>query len=225
MDRINYELKKVENGPVGKLFRTLGYLIILAAALFFAANNLAILDFKFLNNIVEPVLKFFNQELKVLMDYWSLFLIGGIMILIWPLSKKITQPIIVTILIVIATLIDNLVKGKNGILGIEPLFNLEFLTNAFLNNEWLILVVYLIPLLFVYVLIGKKKPKRIATSLLSGALLILFFALIADYLPNILQNDWATNEIFIKVISGVSGFSFLLQALASVFGVLGFLRK
>lgn len=225
MNRINYELKKVENGPIGKLFRTLGYLLILVAAGYFALSNLAIFDVSYINQIVDPALDFFNKELKVFADYWQLILVSGIFMLIWPLSKKKALPTITTILLLLVVFVDNQLYGKGSIIPFLNVPEIKYITDTFSKFNWLELVVYLIPLLFVYILIGLKKPKRIAASLLSGGLLVLMFALIGNSLPTILNNNWATNDIFIQVIAGVFSLSFILQALAGLFGVLGFMRK
>ena len=225
MNRINYELKKVENGPIGKLFRTLGYLLILVAAGYFALSNLAIFDVSYINQIVDPALDFFNKELKVFADYWQLILVSGIFMLIWPLSKKKALPTITTILLLLVVFVDNQLYGKGSIIPFLNVPEIKYITDTFSKFNWLELVVYLIPLLFVYILIGLKKPKRIAASLLSGGLLVLMFALIGNSLPIILNNTWATNDIFIQVIAGVFSLSFILQALAGLFGVLGFMRK
>lgn len=225
MNRINYELKKVENGPIGKLFRTLGYLLILVAAGYFALSNLAIFDVSYINQIVDPALDFFNEELKVFADYWQLILVSGIFMLIWPLSKKKALPTITTILLLLVVFVDNQLYGKGSIIPFLNVPEIKYITDTFSKFNWLELVVYLIPLLFVYILIGLKKPKRIAASLLSGGLLVLMFALIGNSLPIILNNNWATNDIFIQVIAGVFSLSFILQALAGLFGVLGFMRK
>lgn len=225
MNRINYELKKVENGPIGKLFRTLGYLLILVAAGYFALSNLAIFDVSYINQIVDPALDFFNEELKVFADYWQLILVSGIFMLIWPLSKKKALPTITTILLLLVVFVDNQLYGKGSIIPFLNVPEIKYITDTFSKFNWLELVVYLIPLLFVYILIGLKKPKRIAASLLSGGLLVLMFALIGNSLPTILNNNWATNDIFIQVIAGVFSLSFILQALAGLFGVLGFMRK
>lgn len=225
MNRINYELKKVNNGPIGKLFRTIGYMLIFIASGYFMLKNLSILNIGFINSVIDPINGFMNNDLKVFIDYWQLILVSGVLILIWPLSKKKVFPTITTILLVLVIFIDNQLYTINSIAPFLIVPEIKFITDLFVKYNWLELVTYLIPLLFVYILIGSKIPKRIATGLLSGGLLVLMFTLVGQSLPIFLKNNWANNDIFIKVITGAFSLSFFLQAFASLFGILGFMRK
>lgn len=225
-------MTEVENGPLARLFRTIGYIALLVVALI--AVGLLLMTFtslvsvEFLENIAIKIIDFQQSNLDFLSEYLGLIFTGGLLLLVWTLSKKLFLPIMTTILVLISVYLHDTFASMVGSGAIIPFFEvpqIDFVLELVVENIWLYPAVLIATSLFAYILLGIKKPKRVAPSLISAAMLILVFYILLQYLPLLLENDWLTNNIYVAIIAGLGTLSFIVMAVGGVFGILGFARK
>lgn len=220
--------RKVENGPIMKLVRTLSYLLILVSgailSIILVKNiNLGIVqNFKIINTLHD----FVNTELDFMSDYLWFTLLIGFITLLWTQSNSVAKRVVFTAVVLVGALIfDNLYFNQMIIPFLPALtFINDLLGTLDSNHNWFYLLV-LIPLLFLYIAFATKRPKRIATQLVSNGLMLLIFAIIFNQLPVLIGNDWNNNIWFGRVDDIMHSISFALITLGSAFGVLGMFRK
>lgn len=227
------KLTHVENGPIAKLFRTIGYLALLVVAIVGIGSMLIaftlFVNVEFLFNVGSEIIKFQTTNLAFLTDYIGLIFTGGILLLIWTQSKKLFLPIFTTVLILISVYFRDTfyaaIFGNGQIIPFLTLPQIDFVTDLLLEHNFLYGGTLVLTTLFVYIILGIKKPKRVSSSTVSSSMLILVFYLVLQFLPALLENDWGSNDIYLAITFGVGTLAFIGVTLGSVFGILGFARK
>ncbi|MDY0278160.1 MAG: hypothetical protein RBQ97_08745 [Acholeplasma sp.] len=219
---------KVKNGPIGRIFRTLGFLLVLVASLFLVVINVRRMDVSFINGFMSGVYSFFDTTFVNTGDYIYSALAVGLLLLVWTQSNSIFMRVITTVLGAFALIgLSYASPDANNKILFFSLGNKigDFYNNLFGKFTWLEMVLSLVPLLFAYLILAFKRPERISSRLVSSGLLILLIGVVGVYLPVITTATWASNSTVLVIVYGVLSISYLLTALGSVFGVLGLLRK
>ena len=217
-------MNKVSNGPLGKLLRTIGFILVLVASVVLATVNVRVLDIGFINNQLGFVYDFINDHLSFLFDYSYLILTGGIFLLVWTVSRNLFLQIVSSVLAVLVIIAhDQSAAAK--VIPFLTLPNISFLEELLQTHHWLGLALNLLSVFFLYLIFGYRKPRRLSVSFMNSAMLILLIALLVGGLPELLNNDWNTKTVFIKIYSGIFGLSFVISGLSSIFGIIGFARS
>ena len=211
---------KVQNGPIARIIRTIGYILVLLSSVFLTVEFIGGFNWQFF----KPVVDFVHNELASLEKYHLFGLSIGLLLLVWTQSKSYFLRILTTIVYLF------------GILGIQTLYpnlnvlpfnlNIEFYQTLLNNTEWIRLIIFVAPLLFVHLVLAYKKPSRISSSTVGSALLLLIFIAVGFIIPIILPDQtWLTTDLARNILYGLAGFSTALMASGSAFGVLGMFRK
>jgi hypothetical protein len=234
--------KRVENGPFGKLLRTIGFIAVLVGALYIATKlvlNPAHANIPFIKNLVEFAEMVDEQLVHVsfLNDtaYVFLALVGGFLLLLWVIRKGIILRVLLTALLVVGFILDA-AAGQSFLAPIvvirpewltELLANLENLINELKSlSDYIVPGISLATAFFLWVLFSYKKPKRISTFLLSGAATLLFLAILMNYVGSSFFSDLLEpGKIGETVMVVLYLAAYLVMIAGSVFGILGFGRK
>lgn|SRR5690625_599483 len=221
-----YDGKKVINGRYERLIRTISFALILLTSFIMGIKAIVNIDWAFVQNIFDPINSFLNNEIGFINDYLLLMLLVGFLGLIWTQSRNLFARIITTILLVVVAIInDNVTQIK--VFGFIPKLSFinDLLDNLLANNNWLLLVIQIIPLLFVYFILNARKPKRMSLNVLLSGIGFLMLRLVLNELPVIIGNDWLTRNGYILMLNINLVVSYGFLAVGSTLGIIGFFRK
>ncbi|MFP4178217.1 MAG: hypothetical protein ACLFTZ_05605 [Acholeplasmataceae bacterium] len=232
--------KRIENGPLGKLLRTLGFLAVLVGALYIATKLvLEHADISFIANAVEFAEMVDEQLVHVsfLNDtaYVFLALVVGFLLLLWVIRKGIILRVLLTALLVVGFILDA-AAGQSFLAPIEVirpewlvevLAALEDQINELRSlSDFLVPGISLATAFFLWVLFSYKRPRRISTFILSGAATLLFLAILMNYVgstffSDLLEPGTTGDTVMITLYLA----AYLLIIAGSAFGIVGFIRK
>lgn len=229
--------KKVENGPIARLIRTVGFFLVLIASLFFGIKTVGALNINAIQKVIEPVEDIINFDLGFLSEHIYVVLLAGILLLLWTQAKTYFTKIFVTILSLVMMFVINsvpdyfIVENFVDLTQIVPFLpEVESINDLLIKffdiSKWIVLII-IIPLLFLSVTLSSKKPRRISTQLVANGLILVLLSTVIVYLPVALGQDWHEGPTawFNYVVNSLLTLSFVTIALGSLFGVLGLFRK
>jgi hypothetical protein len=231
----------VYNGPLGKLIRTLGFLLVLAASLVITIKivlNPDNADLILISSLTEyaEMGQEYIADIDLLNEttYIFLALSAGLLLIVWAIGKSFFLRILVTVL-VLATFIFGAASSQSYLLPMELitpdwlqsiLANLEDLMNEVLAvSQYVVPAVALATAIFLWAVFANKKPSRISIFLPRMATTTLFLAILLSFVATEILPSLMDIEIvaIIKVLLYLV--TYAIFALASVFGVLGFARQ
>lgn len=226
-------MNKVSNGSIARVVRTISYVLVLLSSFTLGVKTIVLIDWNFINTIFDPINSFISSDLSFLNNYLLLLLLIGFLGLVWTQSKNLIMQIITTVLLISVSLIyDNVnMSGNYYLLGkvIDFLPNIGFINDLlathFASFNWLGLVVLILPLLFVYIIVNSRRPKRMGLSIIVSGLGFLMLALGLVELPSIIGVDWLTKSGYKLVINIDLVVSYTFLAVGSTLGIIGFFRK
>lgn len=233
--------KRVYNTAVGKIFRTLGLLLVLVSSIYLAtrlALNPAHADLPFIGNIsgyaqmVDDILvgiTFLNET-----AYVFLFLSIGLIMLTWAIRRGIILRVLLTGLLVAGFVIAAAVEETllAPIVVISPAWLLTLLQsldtlidNVLAMNDYLIPGVALATAFLLSALFSSKRPRRIYLLFLKVGTGILLLAVLMYFVANTLMTDLLDMEIYVTIMVSNYLLTYLMFAVGGIFGVIGFMRK
>ena len=226
--------KRVYNKAVGKIFRTLGFLLILAVSLVIAAELIVATGITFLQ-VAEP---YANQLLDLLpvaiYDYLGLGLLAGFLFLVWSIRRGVVLRVLVTVVLLVVFLLESYtsVSFFTGFLLLTPTW-LDAVFNAIsgLLDQLLAISVWVAPgaslfaVMLLWGVFANARPKRFSIFFIRLATITLFFGVVALALQANLTLSFATADWYLLVMYMCYILSFGLIAFGSLFGVIGFYRK
>lgn len=220
--------KKVLNGPVMRLIRTISFVLIFVSSAILSIEILTTINLGFIQNfkILTTLDDFITNELSFMGDYLIFTLLVGFIALLWTQSNSIGKRVVFSVLILVgAVIFDNLFFNQFIIPFLPELTFVNDLLGD-LNNtySWFYLFV-LIPILLLFIMFSAKRPKRLSTKVVGNGLMVLILATLVNHLPVLIGNDWATQNWFTIVDGFLHSFSFVLLSLGSAFGIIGMFRK
>ncbi len=229
----------VENNLLGKLFRTLGYVALLVSSSLISmslvfAENAEFFMIDTLRDLLQPV-----QDIILSVDllqdtfyYVALFFIG-LLFLVWTLSKSLLGKILQTVLFVAvfalifysqdAVLLPVTFTTPDWLANVLDMVS-SFLDQAIDFSEFALPLVALLATLLIWRIFAMKKPKRIATFLGRLGSITLFLAVLLLFAATAFE-AFVDPLIFEDIRVYLYFATFDLFAVASVFGILGFLRS
>lgn len=232
---------RVYNGTVGKIFRTLGFLLVLAASVFMGAGIITNPDYASISGI-SNLTSVANQILGVLNEtaYAFASLTLGLIFLVFAIRKGVVVKVLLTVLLVVAYVASLADESLVGVYSYYapvlrtalPSF-LSFLDPAVFDlleqglnlSEYVLPALYAVVAFLAWVVFAYKKPKRISVTFLRVGALLLFFAVLVTGIkevlaPNLLTQTFAQTAYVYGYLLAYAFF-----AVGSVFGVIGFARK
>lgn len=226
--------KVVHNGPIAKVIRTFGFILVLIGSGLLLLDVLASLEISFLvdklNQLDHYLVYNFTNNL-IGLKY--LYVIVGLIILVFTQSKNWFLIILSTILILFTTINVN----TTGAVFFEPLKEQIFigtswlekisdLMNQYINtNQYIPFAINLVTIFMVYIILAIKKPSRVSTKLVSSGLLLLVIGAALHSFPLISNIQFLQESVYLTISNSVLAGALFLQTLGSALGVLGIFRK
>lgn len=226
--------KVVHNGPIAKVIRTFGFILVLIGSGLLLLDVLASLEISFLvdklNQLDDYLVYNFTNNL-IGLKY--LYVIVGLIILVFTQSKNWFLIILSTILILFTTINVN----TTGAVFFEPLKEQIFigtswlekisdLMNQYINtNQYIPFAINLVTIFMVYIILAIKKPSRVSTKLVSSGLLLLVIGAALHSFPLISNIQFLQEPVYLTISNSVLAGALFLQTLGSALGVLGIFRK
>lgn len=226
--------KEVNNGPIMRVFRTIGYALLFTGAFILLLDALSVLNIAFISEYLTTIDNYISDNFGTSLfglKYW-LFLVGTILLVLC-LSKNVIL-ITLTLLILVVSIININLTGAIFFTNfMEALFikssffnNIAEFFNTTINQEQLVpLVLNIMTPFLVYILIASKKPSRIATKIVSSGFLMLTIVVVFYSLPAISSIPFLQTTTYYYIINIVLSISLLSLIVGSVFGILGIFRK
>lgn len=226
--------KEVNNGPIMRVFRTIGYALLFTGAFILLLDALSVLNIAFISEYLTTIDNYISDNFGTSLfglKYW-LFLVGTILLVLC-LSKNVIL-ITLTLLILVVSIININLTGAIFFTNfMEALFikssffnNIAEFFNTTINQEQLVpLVLNIMTPFLIYVLIASKKPSRIATKIVSSGFLMLTIVAVFYSLAIISSIPFLQTTTYYYIINIVLSISLLSLIVGSVFGILGIFRK
>lgn len=227
--------KRVYNKTVGKIFRTLGFLLILVASLVFISELILVSDLAFLASI-EPIASNISGLLPAAVyEYVGLGLIVGLLCLVWAIRRGFLLRVLVTVLLVVtlAVQVNSGVSFLSGMNVVAPSW-LDSAVAAVSGpldqllaiSEWIEPGVALFSVMLLWGVFANARPKRFSIFFVRVATITLFLGIVLYGLQaNLSTSTFVSATWYVTILNICYLLSYALIAGGSVFGVLGFYRK
>lgn len=227
--------KKVYNRTVGKVFRTLGFMLIFISSVYIFSrivlDNAAI-------SILNPIAPLAQRALAILDStpligqYTVLAITAGFICLLWVIRRGIILRVTLTLL-----LLSNFVLAGFGF-GLMPIiiFNASWIDslilkipssvlNMLLSNEYILSGLLLVTPILMWALFAYKRPKRISAFFLRVGSTFLFLAVLMLGLALQFKPDLIVNDLFNIGYVGLYLLTYTFFIIGSALGIIGFSRK
>jgi hypothetical protein len=227
---------RVYNKTLGKIFRTLGFLLVLASSVYIATQ--LILENDTLP-LIDNLLPFANQindiisGFAILGEYAGLALVVGLIMIVWAIRRGLVLRVLVTALLLFVY-VEGAVAGTTPLAPIVLGVPSWFLAFTGLIETYIVMLTdiseYIIPgislgaPIMLWAVFANKKPSRLSTFVYRISTTLLFLAILLNLV-----------KVFVPSLDGVAIvatinvalyiLSYLLFVVGGVFGVLGFARK
>jgi hypothetical protein len=227
---------RVYNKTVGKIFRTLGFLLVLASSVFIAAQLIIENDtLPFIDNLL-PFATLLNNIISgfaFINDYAGLALVVGFIMIVWAIRKGIVLRVLVTVLLLFVY-IEGAVAGTTPLAPIILGIPSWFLAFTGLIETYIVMLTdiseYIIPgislgaPIMLWAVFANKKPSRLSTFVYRISTTLLFLAILLN-LVKVFVPTLADVAIVATINVALYILSYLLFIVGGAFGVLGFARK
>jgi len=229
--------KRVYNKAFGKIFRTLGFLLILAASGYFATNLiLENLTLPFINNLVSfaTIADGYMDGVPMVAEYAGLALVVGFIFILWAIRRGLILRVLLTAVLVVG-FIESSINGTSplvpialgapswlaGVLAVvEPYVDQLTAISPYIVPGIAVGAPFLLWVLFAY-----KKPGRFSLLLLRLGSITLFLAVAMLAVQTLFVTSLADVEIYGTINTALYILTYVSFLVGSVFGVLGFSRK
>lgn len=219
-------MNEVYNGPMERLIRTTGYLLLLVSSVFLLTNALGTLGVKTINDFIQPVTTFLaKNEFKFINTYRYLGFTVGLLLLLWTQTKSLFIKIFFTIIGVGTILTLTSLNPAVGILPFVKTLNIKFLVDFANLKVWVPLLLLVASLFPVYLVLAYREPRAASASLTSSGLLIVIIGVVGLGLAAIATKGLLNAPLFKTIFEYVISLGYLTTALGSVIGVLALFRK
>lgn len=230
--------KRVYNKTIGKIFRTLAFMLIMVASVFFATHLILDNDQLPFISTLTPFALMINDiiaTMPFIMDYAALALVIGLIILLWVIRRGLILRVLLSALLLFV-FVEGLVTGFTPLVPIDTLSSPDWL-NAVLRfiegpfnaltaiNTFIIPGVALALPFLLWMLFAQKKPNRLSIFSLRLGSVMLFLAILLYVVGNIIDSSLTELSIFGTIKTLLYIITYLLFMLGSVLGILGFARK
>lgn len=228
--------RKIENKKVGKIFRTLGFVMLLIFMFYFALLLIAVgapdiaEKLNFIGEIYQKTIVAWLET-----NLWLFILIPMVGLAfvfvtqVKTIFMKVLLPILVAVMFLITVNNDVFAYTGNIILAFPILNTPEFLTSGFINDflvfdETILGVIYIVFGIITLIVFAYRKPIKITWIVLRVASLLFVIAAIMGLLPTFIEslgNSDTFNNIHLWVFAG----GYTLFSVSSLTGIIGLARK
>lgn len=216
-------MNKTNNGPITKLIRTIGYVFIGLASLILLVNKGATLNYDWLNNIINPINNFIENQLPAFVqNSFYLIFIVGLFILLFTQTRSWFIKIFVTIIGVFIILALN--QTTEGILPFST-GNIEFINQILAANIWIEMILLILVLFPLYLILAYRKPHAKSATLVSSGLLLLLIAIVLEILPVNIPKGLFVMSVYPAIVAWVFIVSYLTLVLGGIIGLFALFNK
>ncbi len=226
--------KRVYNKTGGKIFRTLGFLLILIVSLVLTASLIDMSNITFLASVEPLATQVLDLVPAVVLEYVGLGLLVGLLCLVWAIRRGLVLRLFITVSLLVIFLLDayTSVSFFTGYMVIAPSWLTSVLDaiagpldQLIAISQWVAPGVALLAVMLLWGVFANARPKRFSIFFIRIATITLFFGVVAMALAENLTATFVTADWFMMVQYLCYIASFALIAFGSVFGVIGFYRK
>ncbi|MBU1143138.1 MAG: hypothetical protein KKH92_05750 [Firmicutes bacterium] len=228
--------KRVYNKTLGKIVRTLGFLLILVSSTFLSAKMiLGYQDLPLISNVLPyaNMINDFVAPYPFIDEYALVGLVAGLIMLLWAIRRGLILRVVLTVVLAFV-LIEGTISGTSPlfpitlsspawvatVLGlVSPIIDLLNGISIYIIPGAAVAVPFLLWVLFAY-----KKPNRFSIFMLRLGSITLFLA-VAMFAAKQFVASLNDVEIFNTINIVLYLLTYLFYVLGSAFGVLGFARK
>ena len=224
--------KRVYNKTFGKIFRTLGFLLILVSSIYFGArlvleyNTLPLMNFLLpFADMIDDIIGF-----PFIVEYAFLMLIVGLLFVIWAIRRGIILRVLLTFVLMVMTvyamsqpivymtfLAIDMPAWWETVLGFaNPLLD-QFLA---LHGAVGPAVVLLVPALL-WITFRNKKPVRLSVFLMRLGSIAMLLATLMVIVSEDFFTDLQGFDIYVTIYLMAYIFTYLFYIVGSVFGIIG----
>lgn len=216
-------MNKINNGPITKLIRTIGYVFIGLASLILFLNKGATLNYDWLNNIINPINNFIENQLPAFVqNSFYLIFIVGLFILLFTQTRSWFIKIFVTIIGVFIILALN--QKTEGILPFST-GNIEFINQILAANIWIEMILLILVLFPLYLILAYRKPEAKSATFVSSGLLLLLIAIVLEILPVNIPKGLFVMSVYPAIVAWVFIVSYLTLVLGGIIGLFAVFNK
>ncbi len=226
--------KRVYNKTVGKIFRTLGFLLILVVSAIITAEMITSGTISFLA-FAEPIATQVADLIPAIVyEYLGLGLLVGLLFLVWAIRRGVVLRFLVTVVLL-------------AVFVIESYTAISFFTdNNLLTPAWLVsalaaisgpidqlldISIWIAPgaalaaVILLWAVFANARPKRFSIFFIRLSTITLMFAIIMLGIKSNVSGAFTTADWYLMIMNVCYFLSFALITFGSVFGVIGFYRK
>ncbi len=226
--------KRVYNKTIGKIFRTLGFLLMLLVSVILASELVVASNIPFLQS-VEPIATQITGLIPTAVNgYFGLGMLAGLLFLVWAIRRGFVLRVLVTVLLVVVFLLESYTANAffTGYVLTSPswLGSVVNLVSGPIDqllaiSGWVAPGVTLFAVILLWGVFANARPKRFSIFFIRLATLTLFLGVVLMALEVNLTSAFVSSSGFltVKYLSYIA--SFALISVGSLLGVIGFYRK
>ncbi len=229
---------RVSNRAVGKIFRTLGFILVLASSIIILSQLVLTNTSNSVMAFLEPYANMAQNVIDQLgfpiEEYAFLGFIVGLLFLVWALRKGLILRLLLSVLLIFV-FAEGVVNDNALFMGIL-LPNASFIDSAgnqigsYVNqlvaqSPYVVPGASLLAGLFLWFLFANKKPKRLSVQVIRVASIFLLLAIMSASLVIVLSSPIFAEPWYITVELVLYALSYVLFILSGVLGLLGFARS
>jgi len=228
--------KRVYNKTLGKIVRTLGFLLILASSLFISVALILEFDtLPFIDNLTPYATQADGilANIPYIAEYAGLGLVAGLILLLWAIRKGLILRVVLTVVLVFGFVVSSIdgtsqlvplvLAAPSWLAGVVDMIS-DYVNQVTAMSEYVVPGVAVAAPFLLWILFAYKKPGRFSLFLLRLGSITLFLAvlmLVAESFVSSLSgiDIYGTIKIMLYIVS------YLFFVVGSLFGTLGFARQ
>ncbi|MCD4827071.1 MAG: hypothetical protein K8Q99_04765 [Acholeplasmataceae bacterium] len=230
--------KRVYNSTVGKVFRTLGFLLVLVSSVYISTylviqNN----TLPFVSSILpfaETIEGVIDSLPAFIAEYIGLALVVGLLLLTWAIRKGVVLRVLITVVLLFGYL-ESAINNSSSLVPlnlVNPTWMVSvldlvepFYDQIVALSEYVVPGVMVAAPMFLWALFANKKPGRFSVLMMRLGTISLFLAVLSLVLGQLFLTTLALENWYITVQTALYMVTYLLFVVGGVFGLIGFSRK
>ena len=230
--------KRVYNSTIGKIVRTLGFLLVLVSSIYISTylllqnTNLPLVDA--LLPFAEIIESIINTLPQVISEYVGLALVIGLLLITWAIRKGIILRVLLTFLLLFGYF-ESAINNSSSLAAItlsqpswmgsvlnfvEPFYN-----KLVAASDYIVPGAMLLAPIILWGVFANKKPGRFSIFMLRVGATTLFLAILMFVVGDLFLSSLATQNWYLTIRTVFYLITYLLFLVGGVFGVIGFSRK
>lgn len=214
--------RRIENKIIGKIVRTLSFVLLTISGLFITVHFLTALNIG--GSIANPIVDLFNKMTFLTPDVIVYLLFGGMLLLVGSQTKTWTGRVIVSLIMLVGTFTMLNLGDSSIITGYNFLSKsqLDFIKLPILGENFVFLPIVGLFALTFWGVIAYRRPIRLSQFLVRLGAIALVVAIILTLIP---EFGVTVGQTYIKVIMYFYFANYGLLTVGSLLGIIGFFRS